>query len=103
MASIGRVMSPLNPAMERGDVGTPDALLSSESLAQIGDEVFRMLQTDREAEQALRRAGAGALDRGAMLDEALGTAKTRGPGEEPKAGGDPERLRLASRHDEGEH
>ncbi len=62
-----------------------------------------MLETNRKAEQALRRACAGALDRGAMLDEALRAAKTRGAGEEAKAGGYREGLRLTSRHDEREH
>src|SRR6266446_2749451 len=88
------------PSNQRDSSTAP---LSAESLAQVGDEVFRMLETDRKAEQALRGARAGALDRGAMLDEAFRAAETRGAGEETKASGDRERLRLTSRHDEGEH
>jgi len=80
-----------------------ETTLPAKSLAQIGDEVFRMFEANRKAEQALRRACPGALYRGAMLDEALGAAKTRGAGEETKASGDRERLRPTSRHNEREH
>lgn len=62
-----------------------------------------MFEANRKAEQALRRACPRALYRGTMLNEALGSAKTGGAGEETKASGYPERLGPTSRHNEREH
>src|SRR4029453_6812786 len=50
----------------------PSAGEMIERLRQIGDEVVRMLEPDRQPEEAGRRGGAGPFDRSAVLDQALG-------------------------------
>src|SRR5215510_12925459 len=48
---------------------------SRQRLLEIVDQVVRVLEADREPQQILRRPRAGALDRGAVLDQALRPAE----------------------------
>src|SRR6476620_3156416 len=54
-------------------------------LRQVVDEVVGVLEADRDAQQPLRRPGLGALDRGAVLDQALDAAEAGRAGEERDA------------------
>ena len=48
---------------------------SSQGVVEIIEQIVRILDADREAQEVGRRGRAGPLDRGAMLDQALDTAE----------------------------
>src|SRR5215831_1147391 len=56
--------------------------LSRKRLLEILDQVVRVLEADREPQEILGGPRAGALDRRAVLDQALGPAEARGAGED---------------------
>src|SRR3989454_1101270 len=58
------------------------ALPSRERLIEVLDQVVGVLESDAEAQQVLGCARPGPFDRGAMLDEALGSAEARRPRED---------------------
>ena len=74
-----------------------------QGLSEIGDQVVRVLEADRDAEQVAGRGCARAFDRGAMLDEALGPAEARRVPEEANARGGPKRGVATAADADREH
>src|SRR5215510_11621436 len=61
---------------------------SRQRLLEIVDQLVRVLEADREPQEILRRARAGALDRRAVLDQALRPAEAGGAREHAELGRD---------------
>src|SRR6266436_5761102 len=71
---------------------------SRQRLLEVLDQVVRVLETDREPQEVLRRARAGALDRRAVLDQALRPAEAGGACEHVELGRDVHRARPLAAH-----
>src|SRR6185295_7093297 len=86
----GRRAVALRPLTSRGEEGEQRNFRieagweSAQRLQEVGDEVFRVLEPDGEADQVLRRPGVKPFARGAMLDQALDAAERGGAGEQPR-------------------
>src|SRR5262244_3451893 len=81
----------------------PAAGLARERLAEILDEVVRMLETDRDTQEVLRRRRARPLARGPVLDQALGPPEARRVEEDLQTRGRAERRVPPAPHPEREH
>src|SRR5205809_761972 len=74
------------------------ALPSRQRLLEVFDQVVRVLETDRQPQEIVRRARAGALDRGAVLDETLRPAEAGGAREHAELGRHVHRARPVAAH-----
>src|SRR5205823_10238143 len=74
------------------------ALPSRQRLLEVFDQVVRVLETDRQPQEIVRRARAGALDRGAVLDETLRPAEAGGAREHAELGRHVRRARPVAAH-----
>src|SRR5919106_2537100 len=87
---------------------TPPSMTSSsmplaQGLVEAGDEIVGMLEADGQAQQIVGRPGGGALDRGAVLQQALGASEAGRAGEDAhlalhREGGLPPALDLHRQH-----
>src|SRR5579872_2930497 len=88
----GPASSPAAGAVRRpragGSWAWSGARSAGERLQQVADQVVGVLEADRGAQEVGGGGRVGALDRGAVLDQALGAAQAGGVEEEAQAAGD---------------
>jgi benzoate membrane transport protein len=72
-------------------------------LVEVREQIVRVLDADRQAEQVGRAGGARSFDRGPMLDQALDAAERGGPLPEPDRGRRRDRAGLSAEHLHGKH
>src|SRR5262252_9645162 len=76
---------------------------SAERLAEVVEQIVRVLETDGDAQEVLGRRRAGTLARGPVLDQALGPAEARRVDEDLQTRGGPQSRVAAAAHAEGQH
>src|SRR5439155_22327277 len=79
------------------------SVTARQRLIEVLDEVGGILDTDRKAQEIGRGRGAGALDRGAVLDQAFDAAQRGRPFPQPDARGSGDRGRLAAGDADAQH